>query len=109
MRRIAIAIVALSCALSAAACEAQTASSKPPVVPASQRTQANAGKPPSPAPKLPLYTRAQMKLKDMGQYNGAVTGKRDDATVAAIKKFQSSKNLPVSGRLTPETIKALGV
>lgn len=99
MRRVVVAMIAVSCALGATACEAQTA------IPASQQTRPIT----QTAVKLPLYARAQMKLKDMGQYTGAVTGKRDDATVAAIKKFQISKRLPVSGRLTPETMRALGV
>ena len=57
----------------------------------------------------PLYLRAQLKLKELGEYTGPISGKRDRATIAAIKKFQSVQHLPVSGHLTPETVKALGV
>jgi peptidoglycan hydrolase-like protein with peptidoglycan-binding domain len=59
--------------------------------------------------KPPLYLRAQGRLKELGDYKGPVTGRRDAATVAAIKKFQMAQKLPVSGRLTPETLRALGV
>lgn len=59
--------------------------------------------------KPPLYLRAQGRLKELGDYRGPVNGKRDAATIAAIKKFQTAQKLPVSGRLTPETVKALGV
>jgi peptidoglycan hydrolase-like protein with peptidoglycan-binding domain len=101
MDRVLVALIAMF-TLGATACDAQTATVKP----ASATTSAH---PPVTAAKLPLYTRAQMKLRDLGQYTGAVNGRRDDATVAAIKKFQSNNHLPVSGRLTPETVKALGV
>ncbi|HWA21870.1 MAG TPA: peptidoglycan-binding domain-containing protein [Caulobacterales bacterium] len=59
--------------------------------------------------KPSLYLRAQGRLRELGEYKGPVNGRRDAATVAAIKKFQMIKKLPVSGRLTPETVKALGV
>ena len=59
--------------------------------------------------KPPLYLRAQGRLKELGDYKGPVTGRRDPATIAAIKRFQAAQKLPVSGRLTPETLKALGV
>jgi peptidoglycan hydrolase-like protein with peptidoglycan-binding domain len=59
--------------------------------------------------KQSLYLRAQGRLRELGDYKGPVNGRRDAATVAAIKKFQMIKKLPVSGRLTPETVKALGV
>ncbi|MES1203018.1 MAG: peptidoglycan-binding domain-containing protein [Pseudomonadota bacterium] len=59
--------------------------------------------------KQSLYLRAQARLKELGDYKGPANGRRDGATVAAIKKFQMTKKLPVSGRLTPETVKALGV
>jgi peptidoglycan hydrolase-like protein with peptidoglycan-binding domain len=59
--------------------------------------------------KPPLYLRAQERLKELGEYKGPVTGRRDAATVDAIKRFQTTQKLPVSGRLTPETLKALGV
>jgi peptidoglycan hydrolase-like protein with peptidoglycan-binding domain len=65
--------------------------------------------PAKPAPKPSLYTRAQTKLKDLGDYSGPINGQRTKATVAAIEKFQKDKSIKVSGRLTPETVKALGV
>lgn len=71
---------------------------------------------PTPAPpgvvrlvKPPLYLRAQGRLKELGEYKGPVNGRRDAATIDAIKRFQTAQKLPVSGRLTPETLKALGV
>jgi hypothetical protein len=63
---------------------------------------------PGPAAKAALYTRAQTRLKALGLYAGKINGKRDPATVAAIKRFQARQQLTVSGRLTPETLRALG-
>ena len=53
--------------------------------------------------------RAQTELKTLGDYSGPLNGERTKATIAAIEKFQKAKSIKVSGRLTPETVKALGV
>lgn len=101
MKRTMMAIAAMSLSLGLAAIDAQAATPK--------AASTMAAKPAAAAAKPSLYSRAQAKLKDLGDYSGAVNGKRDAATISAIKKFQTAQKLKVSGRLTPETVKALGV
>jgi peptidoglycan hydrolase-like protein with peptidoglycan-binding domain len=97
-----MAIAAISVGLGLAAAGAEAATPKAASTMAAKPAAAAAAKP-------SLYSRAQAKLKDLGDYSGAVNGKRDAATISAIKKFQTAQKLKVSGRLTPETVKALGV
>lgn len=56
-----------------------------------------------------LYRRAEQKLKDMGLYSGAVDGVRNPQYVRALESFQRSHNIHVNGRLTRETMRALGI
>ena len=51
----------------------------------------------------------QSRLKELGYYNGAVNGVYDDATVVAIKKFQSDNGIYVSGAVGGVTANALGI
>lgn len=45
----------------------------------------------------------QQKLKDLGWYSGSLTGKYDEATVAAVKAFQTACGLKVDGAVGPQT------
>ena len=54
-------------------------------------------------------TALQLNLAQGGYYAGQPTGKIDANTVDALKKFQAANNLPVTGRLDPETIHKLGL
>lgn len=56
-----------------------------------------------------LYRTAQLKLKDMHLYNGAVDGRRNTAFVASLERFQHSHNIRANGRLNSETRAALGI
>ena len=51
--------------------------------------------------------RAQTKLKTLGHYDGAVHGKFDPLTQAAIIKFQKAKGIPINGLPGPITLWAL--
>lgn len=51
----------------------------------------------------------QSKLKELGYYNGSVNGVYDDATVVAIKEFQSDNGIYVSGAVGGVTARALGI
>lgn len=51
----------------------------------------------------------QTKLKEKGYYNGAINGQYDNATVAAIKNFQSDNGIYVSGAVGGVTANALGI
>jgi peptidoglycan hydrolase-like protein with peptidoglycan-binding domain len=99
MQRTILIVAVLSAAFGLSVAAAQSVSPKPMSAVLSIKA----------ASKPSLYSRAQAKLKSLGAYLGPVNGKRDDATITAIKKFQIAQKLPVSGRLTPETLRALGV
>jgi peptidoglycan hydrolase-like protein with peptidoglycan-binding domain len=53
--------------------------------------------------------QAQRMLKDRGQYSGEQTGKLDDETRAALKKYQAAEKLKVTGTLNRETIEKMGI
>jgi len=50
----------------------------------------------------------QAKLKELGYYNGPLTGQLDDNTMAAVVKFQVDHNLP-AGNVSIETLEAMGL
>lgn len=56
-----------------------------------------------------LYRTAQLKLKDMRLYNGAIDGRRNTAFVASLERFQHSHNIRANGRLNSQTRAALGI
>lgn len=51
----------------------------------------------------------QQRLIDYGYYSGEINGLFDDATVGAIKRFQSNNGLNVTGAVDSATASALGV
>ena len=51
----------------------------------------------------------QRKLTEYGYYNGEINGYFDDATVGAIKRFQSDNGLNVTGAVDGVTASALGI
>jgi peptidoglycan hydrolase-like protein with peptidoglycan-binding domain len=53
--------------------------------------------------------QAQRMLKDRGQYSGEQTGKLDDETRDALKKYQAAEKLKVTGTLNRETIEKMGI
>ena len=52
--------------------------------------------------------KIQQRLKELGYYNGPISGKLDDATMAAVVKFQVDHNLP-AGNISIETLEAMGL
>lgn len=56
-----------------------------------------------------LYRAAQEKLKADNLYTGPINGRRTDATIQAIRAFQTQHHLSVNGQLDRETRRALGV
>ncbi|NPB05005.1 MAG: peptidoglycan-binding protein [Aquificae bacterium] len=50
----------------------------------------------------------QQRLRELGYYNGPITGQLDDATMAAVVKFQVDHNLP-AGNISIETLEAMGL
>jgi peptidoglycan hydrolase-like protein with peptidoglycan-binding domain len=56
-----------------------------------------------------VIRKVQEKLNSMGYNAGAVDGAYGPKTQAALKKFQQSQGIQVSGELNQETLAALGV
>jgi peptidoglycan hydrolase-like protein with peptidoglycan-binding domain len=56
-----------------------------------------------------LIRAAQLKLAAMGYYKGTIDGAAGSMTAAAVRRFQVAQKLRVTGELTPETVKALGL
>jgi peptidoglycan hydrolase-like protein with peptidoglycan-binding domain len=53
--------------------------------------------------------KLQETLRDKGYYAGEVDGRMGSKTRAAIREYQKSENLPVTGRLDAETAGKIGV
>src|SRR4051812_14600811 len=53
--------------------------------------------------------RAQQALNSRGYNVGAVDGQWGQSTADAVRRFQASAGLPVTGELGPNTLNALGV
>jgi len=54
-------------------------------------------------------SEVQVRLQELGYYNGAINGLYDDATVVAIKNFQRDNGIYVSGAVGGVTANALGI
>lgn len=69
-------------------------------------------KPPTRPPADELKTmimRVQLALMSRGYDPGAIDGALGPQTTAALKRFQSDNQLDATGRLTTETLTALGI
>jgi len=60
------------------------------------------------APTPDRISEIQGALAERGIFNGTPSGKWDDSTVAAMKKFQSSNGLNPTGKLDALTLQKLG-
>lgn len=58
---------------------------------------------------LLVAMRAQLELKRLGHYNGAIDGVVGPDTQSALKRFQQSQNLAQSGVLDNATLGKLGI
>jgi peptidoglycan hydrolase-like protein with peptidoglycan-binding domain len=54
-------------------------------------------------------TEAQTMLKTKGIYAGEATGKLDDPTREALKKFQTANDVKVTGTLNRATLEKMGI
>jgi peptidoglycan hydrolase-like protein with peptidoglycan-binding domain len=61
------------------------------------------------APTSDRITEIQQALSKDGSYNGTPNGKWDEATVSAMKKFQSAHGLNPSGKLEARSLERLGL
>lgn len=55
------------------------------------------------------YREIQQALIDRGFLEGEPTGKWDEQTIEAWKRFEESENLPVDGKLDAKALIALGL
>lgn len=79
-----------------------------PAQPTAMHTPTNTAS--SSTPRAPsLLAQAQAKLKADNLYNGPINGQRTDATIHAIRTFQTQHHLTQTGRLDHPTRQALGV
>jgi len=51
----------------------------------------------------------QRQLKQSGIYNGAVDGRWNSGTQAAVRQYQQNNNLKATGRIDQETLNSLGI
>jgi His-Xaa-Ser repeat protein HxsA len=58
---------------------------------------------------LLVAMRAQLELKRLGHYNGAIDGIVGPETQSALRRFQQSQNLAQSGVLDNSTLSRLGI
>lgn len=61
------------------------------------------------APTSDRITEIQQALGKDGSYSGEPTGKWDDSTVDAMRKFQSAHGLNPSGKIDAKTLQQLGL
>jgi peptidoglycan hydrolase-like protein with peptidoglycan-binding domain len=61
------------------------------------------------APTADRINEIQGALAKSGAYTGATTGKWDDSTVEAMRKFQASQGLNPSGKMDALTLQKLGL
>ena len=107
-----------STAASVKAQQAPVASSKKPFAKSSDKSSARTSGKPSkksrkqPGQKAPTNDRIseiQMALAREGSYQGSPSGKWDDNTSAAMRRFQASHGLSPNGKLDAPTLKRLGL
>jgi hypothetical protein len=56
-----------------------------------------------------LAVSVQSELVRRGYYNGAIDGVIGPGSIQAIRGFQAAQGLPITGRINPKLLKALGV
>jgi peptidoglycan hydrolase-like protein with peptidoglycan-binding domain len=56
-----------------------------------------------------MIVKAQQVLKDDGFYSGPLDGTMNDGTREALRSFQRSKQINVTGRMDNETYHELGL
>lgn len=93
-----------------------SASSPAPSVTASPKVAEPAAQPAKPsssttgvAPTRDVIARAQARLKELGFDAGTADGLAGAKTASAVRAFQASRKLPVTGTLDAATLKALNV
>jgi peptidoglycan hydrolase-like protein with peptidoglycan-binding domain len=69
--------------------------------------------PPAPPPSFALSGDSmriiQARLRQLGFYSGAIDGAWGGGSQSALQSFQASRGLPPDGRVTANTVQALGI
>jgi hypothetical protein len=115
VRRVSVVVLGLGVALCANTPSAQTQTTKPKTSTSSKAhgtTKKTARKKKDKgqmAPTSDRITEIQQALAKDGSYSAAPSGKWDDNTVDAMKKFQTTHALNPSGKLDARTLEKLGL
>jgi len=115
MRRVSVVILGLGVALCANTLSAQTQTSKSKTSTSSKahgttkKTSHKKKDKGQLAPTSDRITEIQQALAKDGSYSAAPSGKWDDNTVDAMKKFQTTHALNPSGKLDARTLEKLGL
>jgi hypothetical protein len=115
MRRVSVVVLGLGVALCGNALSAQTQTSKSKTSSSSKahgttkKTSRKKKDKGQTAPTSDRITEIQQALAKDGSYSVAPSGKWDDSTVDAMKKFQTTHALNPSGRLDALTLEKLGL
>ncbi|MEI6337030.1 MAG: peptidoglycan-binding domain-containing protein [Verrucomicrobiota bacterium] len=56
-----------------------------------------------------MIVETQTKLKRQGFYDGTIDGKMGSQTSAAIRRYQLAQNLTITGELSSQTLRSLGL
>jgi murein L,D-transpeptidase YcbB/YkuD len=115
MRRVSVVLLGLAVSLCANTVFAQSQSSKSKTASSSKshgtskKTSRKKKDKGQTAPTAQRITEIQQALAKDGSYSAAPTGKWDDNTVDAMKKFQTTHALNPSGKLDAPTLQKLGL
>ncbi len=117
VRRVSVVVLGLGVALCANAAHAQTQTSKSKTSVSSKSHSTTTTKKTSRkkkskgqmAPTSDRITEIQQALAKDGSYSAAPTGKWDDNTIDAMRKFQTTHALNPSGKLDARTLEKLGL
>jgi peptidoglycan hydrolase-like protein with peptidoglycan-binding domain len=103
-------VVAVGLLLSPVAIEAQTNKAAPAKKSAPKKKTSRKAAPPKQLQPTPeRYREIQQALIDRGFLDGAPTGKWDEKTIEAWKRFEESVNLPMDGKIDSKALIALGL
>jgi peptidoglycan hydrolase-like protein with peptidoglycan-binding domain len=115
MRLILLALLVAGLGASAFSLHAQTSAKKKSSATSSRRGSKTAKRAPArrdkgqKAPTTERVSEIQQALSKDGSFSGTPSGKWDDSTVAAMKKFQAGHGLNPSGKLDARTLQQLGL
>lgn len=106
--RLIVLALALATATPLVAAQTKTAPAKKSA-PKKKAAARKASPPKQIQPTPERYREIQQALIDRGFLEGEPTGKWDEKSIAAWKRFEESENLPVDGKLDSKALIAIGL